>query len=77
MTNEELNARLHVCAEAGMPYSDKLWSMLANAWDLGYARGHGDGSADAKGWARRHVSNPYREPPTRDELIDAASRSER
>lgn len=31
------------------------------AWDDGYARGHGDGLHDGKGWTRRHGDkNPYR-----------------
>jgi hypothetical protein len=36
------------------------------AWDAGYSRGHGDGYADANGWCRQHVMNPWtnRPPPT-------------
>ncbi len=61
MTNEELNARLRVCAEAGMPYSDALWNLLASAWDQGWkARKEADFAAEY-GLHRAPPRNPFRQ----------------
>jgi hypothetical protein len=59
MTNEELNFRLQVCAEAGMPYSDKLWNMLASAWDRGYRAGVDDVESGLGPGAGPNI-NPFR-----------------
>lgn len=69
MTNEELNRRLRFCANNGIPYSDKLWALLIQAWDQGYEARKVSEYATAFGLPGRE-ENWYRGKPDRKESND-------
>ena len=65
MTNEELNRRCVFFAEHGLPYSDKVWSLLARAWDDGYDQHKADEQSFQMGEEQVRL-NPYRGGPVTD-----------
>lgn len=55
LTTEELNRRCAFFAQHSLPYSDKVWFLLAKAWRDGCDAGN-DG-------ANAHDDNPFRTEP--------------
>ena len=64
MTNEDLNLRCAFFAEHGLPYCEKVWFLLARAWNEGYDQCKAD-EASFQAGEEQVRANPFRGTPTR------------